>query len=82
MILLQAYADNTYADNSGASTIAIVFLVIVGIIIQVLLIRWVFRIDTQVNNQRAMLYILMKMAEKQGVTHEDIENWKQSFKVK
>ena len=80
MLLLQAFPSNAAADSALFG--AFVLIIIAAIIIQVLIIRWVFRIDTQVNNQRATTWFLIKLCEKQGITKEEIDKIRKDFKIK
>lgn len=76
MIFLQTMQDPT------AYIIVFLFFAMLAIIIQVLIIRWVFRIDTQVNNQNAMIFLLAKLCEKSNVSDDDIEIIMKHFKIK
>ena len=62
-------------DSSLApvSIIIIVVLALLAIYIQVLLIRWVFKIEHQLDNQRAMVWLLIKLCEKSAVAPEEIQ---------
>lgn len=57
-------------------------IAIVVLFIYVIIIRWIFRIDRQIENQRAMIWLLMQLCEKNGLTQEQLENFKRSFKIK
>jgi len=60
------------SSYTGAALLGLLFFAVIVIIIQVIIIRWVFRIDRQVSNQNAMVWLLIKLCEKQGVSPEDI----------
>jgi hypothetical protein len=45
------------------------------------LIRIAVRADEQVKNQKAMIWMLIKMAEKQGVEPNEIQNIRDTFKI-
>jgi hypothetical protein len=76
MYLLQA------ENLAGVSIIVILIFGLVAILIQVLIIRWIFKIDTQLNNQKAMIFLLIKLCEKQGVTADEIDKIARVFGVK
>ena len=76
------YLLDSTSNVSGGYFIGILILTVLIIIIQVLIIRWVFRIDDQVNNQRAMIWLLMKQWEKSGATSEEVEKFKKTFSLK
>lgn len=57
-------------------------LALISFAIQFFLLRWIFRVDEKVSNQKATIWLLMKIAEKQGVTPEDIQAIKTSFNIK
>ena len=48
----------------------------------VLITRWIFSIDRQIKNQRAIIWLLKAIAEKQGVTKESISLAMQDFQVR
>jgi hypothetical protein len=50
--------------------------------IQVIIVRWAFRIDTQVKNQNAMIFLLARLCEKANVSETDIESITKYFGVK
>lgn len=56
--------------------------ILIGIAIYVVLIRWIFRIDKMANSQMASVWLLIKMAERQGVSQEEIEKIKKAFYIK
>jgi hypothetical protein len=76
MIFLQSSPDYT------AYFIVSIFVVVLAVIVLVLIIRSVFRIDTQVDNQHAMIYLLVKLCEKSNVTDEEIQKITKYFNVK
>lgn len=43
--------------------------------------RWVFSINRQIKNQEAMIWLLVKMARKQGVEKDEIEEVLSYFEV-
>lgn len=63
---------DSYASNASTFFIGFIFFVLLCIYIQVLLIRWVFKIQKQLANQRAMVWLLMKLCEKAGVSAEEV----------
>jgi Tfp pilus assembly protein PilN len=73
---------SSVAEMGVAFWLLILFIAVVGILIQVIIIRWIFRIDRQIENQRAQIWLLMKLCEKNGVTDAELSNFKQSFKIK
>ncbi len=61
--------------------VILIFAIII-ILIQVVIIRWIFRIDEQINNQKATIWLLIKLCEKQGVSEEQLRNIMKVFKIK
>lgn len=49
--------------------------------LQIFLIRWVFKVDTQVNNQQAMIQLLIKQCRKQGVNPKDLDAIKNFYNI-
>ena len=49
--------------------------------LQIFLIRWVFKVDTQVNNQQAMIQLLIKQCRRQGVNPKDLEAIKNFYNI-
>lgn len=62
--------------------LAIAAAVLFVILLFVFLIRWVFRIDKLINQMSAQTWLLIRMAERQGVAGEDIQKIKEAFYVK
>jgi hypothetical protein len=56
--------------------------ILFGLLIYVAIIRWVFRIDKIANCQMATVWLLIKIAERQGVSEEEIETIKKSYYIK
>lgn len=54
---------------------------IIGLVIWAYLIRWAVRADSTVKNQQAMIWFLILMAKKQGVSDEDIQKIKDHYKI-
>jgi hypothetical protein len=54
---------------------------VVSLIIWCFLVRWAVRADSIVKNQQAMIWFLILMAKKQGVTDEDIQKIKDHYKI-
>ncbi len=70
------------STTSIATLVIIAGLALLAIYIQVLIIRWVFKIEQQLSNQRATVWLLMKLCEKQGVAPEEIMTIKASNNIK
>ncbi len=51
------------------------------ILVQVMFIRWVFRINEQLNNQKAMIYFLINIAMQGGMPTEEVEKIKKWYKI-
>jgi hypothetical protein len=69
------------SDSFEDNVIIYVILFIICLFITALITRWIFRIDEQVRNQRASLFLLTKLCEKQGVSKEEIKQWRKDFNV-
>ena len=54
---------------------------LVGLALQTWIIRIACRADEQVKNQKAAVWLLIKMCEKQGVQASEIENIREVFKI-
>jgi hypothetical protein len=67
MLLLDLSSDIT------GNLVGIIILAIIVIVIQAAIIRWIFRIGTQINNQKTMISLLIKLCEKSGVTKDEVE---------
>jgi hypothetical protein len=57
-------------------TIAIMLLV------EFVILRWIFSVDRHLKNQRATIWFLMKIAEKQGLTKDEISGAINTFDIK
>lgn len=72
-----------FLDSMDPTTFLVTgIFVALAIIIQVVIIRWVFKIDEQVSNQKAMIWLLIKMCEKHGVDLKELEQIRTTFKIK
>lgn len=63
-------------------TLETIILFIGAFLLGVLITRWIFSIDRQIKNQRAIIWLLKAIAEKQGVTKDSITLALQDFDVK
>jgi hypothetical protein len=79
MILLQSAAGS--GTGIGLSFLIYILVIILIIVIQIAIIRWIFKINRQVENQRAQIWLLMKLCEKNGVTEAELTGFKQSFHI-
>lgn len=50
--------------------------VVVLFLAQIYLIRWVFKVDQQVRNQKAIVWLLLNLCEKNGVRDEVLDEIK------
>jgi hypothetical protein len=57
-----------------ASVFASLFVIFIGILITVLLTRWLFRIDTMVDNLKYQNALLIRLLKKQGATNQEIRD--------
>lgn len=48
--------------------------VLIGLVIQALFLRWVFKIHDRVEMQQSQIKMLILMAKKMGVSKEDIDD--------
>lgn len=55
---------------------------LIGLVIFVLVLRWIFSIDRHLKNQRAMIALLMKLCKQQGVPADDIDGIKNTFEIR
>lgn len=55
---------------------------LIGLVIFVLVLRWIFSIDRHLKNQRAMIALLMKLCKQQGVSIDDLNGIKNTFELK
>lgn len=53
-----------------------------GLIISILIMRWIFSIDRHLKNQRATIALLIKLCRQQGVPADDIDGIKNTFEIK
>ena len=74
------FLQSNPSDAAAYLIFGILFLVAV-IIIQVAVVRWIFRINKQVDNQRAMIWILLKIAGQQGVPKEELDKIIEVFEI-
>lgn len=59
-----------------------ILYIVIGVLIFASVVRWVFKIDRQLENQRATIWLLIFLCEKNGVGQEKIETLKKILKVK
>jgi hypothetical protein len=67
---------------SLANIFSVLVSIVVGWLILSGLFRWIFKIETQLNNQRATIWLLIKLLEKQGATPEEIQSLIKTFNIK
>lgn len=67
--------------NDNSTQLYILFSLI-GLVIFVLVLRWIFSIDRHLKNQRAMIALLMKLCKQQGVSVDDLDGIKNTFELK
>ena len=58
------------------------FFAFIGFLILAVICRATFRIDAQVRNQEATIFLLMKLWEKKGADPKEIEGFKKRYKNK
>lgn len=61
-------------DIIAPNIFGVAFILLSAIVIGYFLTQWYHKIDKRIRIQQAQMYILTKMAEKQGVEAEDILN--------
>jgi len=66
----------------GTQEILIIVISVLLFFLEVAILRWVFRIDTQVKNQEAIIWILLKLSAKSGVDPEELDQIIKAFKIK
>lgn len=54
------------------SIIPFLFIAVLLIVVQVAIIRYVFRIDTQIRNQNKMINLLSHLLKVNGVSQDDV----------
>lgn len=55
---------------------------LIGLVIFVLVLRWIFSVDRHLKNQRATIALLIKLCRQQGVPADDIDGIKNTFEIK
>lgn len=55
---------------------------IIGLVIFVLIMRWIFSIDRHLKNQKATIALLIKLCRQQGVPDDDIDGIKNTFEIR
>lgn len=66
-------------DNS---TLWYILFGIIGLVVFVLIMRWIFSIDRHLKNQRATIALLIKLCRQQGVPADDIDGIKNTFEIR
>lgn len=69
-------------DFAVGGLLTFILFAIIILLIQMVILRWIFKINEQMNNQRAAVWFLMKIAEKQGVSAEEISQIMSAFQIK
>ena len=67
---------------TGTDLIGIIVVIVLVLSIQVVILRLTFRVDTRVKYQRETIWLLMKLCEKQGLSKEELDNFKKNFNLK
>lgn len=67
-------------SDQSIANLGIVFVVILLFIIQVILIRWIFKIDKNTEFQRSTLLLLKEIALQNGVPQEKVDAAVSHFK--
>lgn len=65
-------------DNS---TLWYILFAIIGLVVFVLILRWIFGIDRHLKNQKAMIAFMIKLCRQQDVPDAEIEELKQKFEL-
>lgn len=63
-----------------SSTVLYIIVGAVGIAFMFFITRWMFAIDKQLKNQKAMVRLLIKLCRKQGVAEKELEEIKKELK--
>lgn len=58
--------------ESGIISVTGIIIIVVALVLEAILLRLIFKVVRNTNIQQAQLYLIMKMAEKQGVSREDL----------
>lgn len=66
----------------GASIFTILFLGAVAFVIIAVFVRIIFRIDTQIRNQEATIFLLIKLWEQQGADPQQVQLFQKKYKVR
>lgn len=54
---------------------------IIGLVVFVVLLRWLFSIDRHLKNQKAMIAFMIKLCRQQDVPETEIDELKQKFEL-
>jgi len=58
--------------SAPVAFIIVLFTFVIIIYVQVQILRWIFKVDRHLLNQKAQIWLLIKLCEKQGVPPEEI----------
>lgn len=56
-----------------------ILFAIIGLVVFVLLLRWIFGIDRHLKNQKAMIALMIKLCRQQNVPEDQINEVKGKF---
>jgi hypothetical protein len=65
-------------DNS---TLLYILFGIIGLVLSVLIMRWIFSIDRHLKNQKAMIALLLMICRKHGVTDDEMQKVRNAYEV-
>lgn len=67
---------------SFSDSLILVIVGIIGFLVYIAIVRMVFRIDTQVRNQEALIQLLMKQWLNENPEPQEVDDFKSRFKIK
>jgi hypothetical protein len=52
-----------------------------GLLLGIIILRWILSIDRHLKNQKAIIALLMMLCQKQGVTDDELQKVRNKFEV-
>jgi hypothetical protein len=54
---------------------------LLGLVLSVIILRWILSIDRHLKNQKATIALLMMLCQKQGVTDDELQKVRNAYGV-
>lgn len=71
-----------FTNITSGDFIGIIIIAAIALCIQLVIVRWMWKVNIQTKQQRVILELLAKLCEKNGVAKDEIESLKFGHDIK